>query len=147
MIFPSLKSLFYLKKSGVLFRLNLLEEAIDFNLEAVDWFANIKDTMNLGLSYGNIGALHLQNGQENKAKEYLELGLNTLKNTELENDGMIVSNLAAAYLSEYQPRKAIPLFESYLEETRKTNSKIHEVTTLNNLCSAYSVVGDYETSL
>ncbi len=141
--FRNLKSLFYLKKSGVLLWLNQLEEAITFNLEAADWFSEVKDTIDLGLTYGNIGAFHFQLGNLKEAKDYLELGLKTLEGTELENDGMILSNLAGIYLAEGSPKKAIPLFESYLEEARRTNSKIHEVAILTNLASANGVAANY----
>lgn len=144
--FPRLKSLLYLKKSGVLARLKHNNENISYNEEAAKWFNQQKDTVNLGFSYGNIGAMYYLEGKLDTAVLYLNKALSTLKGTKYENDGMILSNLAGVYLSNNQADRAISIYESYLEETRRTNSKIHEVAMLTNLGSTYGVIGNYRKS-
>ena len=144
--YPRLKSLLYLKKSGVLARLEHYDENIAYNEEAVKWFIKQKDTINLGFSYGNIGAMYYAKRQNDDAVSYLEKGLLTLEGTESENDGMLLSNLAGVYLANNQADRAIPIFKSYLKETRRTNSKIHEVGMLINLGYAYGMIENYQKS-
>ena len=144
--FARLKSLLYLKKSGVLTRLNQNDEAIAYNKEALEWFTQQKDTINIGFAYGNLGAFFYKKREFKTAESYLEKALETLIGTKNENDGMVLSNLAGVYMANNQPDRAIPLFESYLEETRKDNSKIHEVGILMNLGYAYGMIKNYQKS-
>lgn len=141
-----LKKDFYLKKAGVLARTKHFEKAIAHNEEAVEWFAAVKDSVNLGKSYGNIGAIYYLQRELETALSYYEKALKILENTPKRNDGIILANLAGLYLTQEQPRKAIPVFETYLTEVRKKNNTIHEVSILTNLGFAYGMINQYEKS-
>lgn len=142
----ALNERFYLKKAGVLVRTKNYEAALAHNQVAVEWFTAQKDTVNLGMTYGNLGAIHYLQSDFETAMTYYEKALETLENTDKKNDGGITVNLAGLYVSQDKPRKAIPIFETYLEEVRQKNSKIHEVSVLTNLGLAYGLIQDYQKS-
>jgi len=145
--FKDLKEVFYLKKAGVLARIKHYEEAIAHNEEAADWFAAVQDSVNLGLTYGNIGAVYYLQRDFETTRTYYELALSILENTPKKDDNMILANLAGLYLTEGKPRKAIPMLEIYLEQARKKNSHIHEVSILTNLGLAYGLTTNYQKSM
>lgn len=145
--FKNLKKEYYLKKSGVLARLEHYKEAIAFNEEAIEWFTQQKDTINTGLSYGNLGALHYKLRNMEMAEQCFQKALKTLENTSRANDGMILTNLANLYVYKGREAKAIPYYEQYLETVRANKSKIHEVSVLTNLAFAYGMNGNYQKSL
>lgn len=142
----NLKKTFYLKKAGVLVRIKDYEEAIAHNEEAVEWFLAEKDSINLGLTYGNIGAVHYLQRKFETSLAYYEKALAILKNAPKKKKNMIFANLAGLYITQEQPRKAIPILEIYLEQTREKKSTIHEVSILMNLGLAYSMINNYKKS-
>lgn len=141
-----LKKSFYLKKSGVLVRTKNYEAAIAHNEKAVQWFSAVRDTVNLGLSYGNIGAVYYLQRDFDTALNYYEKALAILETTSKKDDNMILANLAGLYLTNEQPRKAIPMLERFLEQSKKENSNIHMVSTMTNLGLAYGLIENYQKS-
>lgn len=146
--FVDLKTKYYLEKTGVLRRLEHYAENIQHNEEAIEWFIQQKDTISLGLAYNNLGGIyHLQKNTD-VAKQYFEKALATLKNTTRQNDGMVMSNLAAVYQENKQYKKAITLFKNYLQELRKKDhpNLVHVGAMLINLGSTYGFLGDTTTA-
>ena len=127
-------------------RIKHYEAAVAHNEEAAAWFLSVQDSVNLGLSYGNIGAIYYLQRDFETTLFFYEKALEILENTSKKDDNIILSNLAGLYLTQEQPRKAIPMMETFLVQARKKNSVIHEVSTLTNLGFAYGMIEDYQKS-
>jgi len=137
----TLKKAFYLKKAGVLVRIKHYEAAIAHNEEAVDWFASVQDSVNWGLTLGNIGAVHYKKNDLETALSYYEraLAINPEK-----DDNLILTNLAGLYITQEQPRKAIPMLERSLEHAKKRKNNSHQASILTNLGVAHGLTGNYQ---
>jgi len=142
----TVKEAFYLRKAGVLARIKDYEGAIAHNEEAVDWFSSVQDSINMGLSYGNIGAIYYLQRDFETTLSYYERALAILEKTSKKEDNLILINLAGLYLTQEQPRKAIPMFERSLEQARKRKNNSHQVSILTNLGVAYGLIENYQKS-
>lgn len=136
--FTALKTKFYLEKTGIFRQLEQNKEGIRHNEEAITWFEKQKDSISLGLAYNNLGGMYYRAKEIEQAQASFEKALLILENTPRKNDAMVLSNLGAIYAEKREPIKAIPLFETYLKENRKTKDNIfHEAGMLLNIGSMY----------
>ncbi|MCD4707554.1 MAG: tetratricopeptide repeat protein [Candidatus Sabulitectum sp.] len=128
--------------------LNEFENALEFARKSLHYFTALKDDLGIGSSLNNIGIILEFQGNFISALEHFQKSNDIFQRIGyLPGLSATCNNLGELFTRQKKFKKAKRYFSTALKAAKDTNTKDHEICSLENLSILYETMGDFQKAL